>query len=135
MLSTRFSRQRLAQVAWLTVRHGALCLALVLPSFVSTCQGSTRYHPGNSMLAVAAMAPGMIYSPVVMLEEDWELNIKESDSAVAAPQVVTVMTPFGDNPDVYFVFEINHRTTPNYLPGGMEVEVWRNDGQVGSHRQ
>jgi len=86
-------------------------------------------------------APAWADTPsVVLVEEHWELETGEPDSALSAPQTSMVMSPTGDSNGVYFLFTLNHRSEPDYSPGGMQVQLWdgdhlldeRNSGETGT---
>lgn len=64
------------------------------------------------------------------IEEDWELVIGEPDPDVHAPQVVNVFAPTNSTTGDYAIFEINHSTQPEYLEGGMQLQLWRDDNCV-----
>ncbi len=68
---------------------------------------------------------------IMQIEEDWELNITEPDPTIAAPQVVTVMTPFENASDFYMAFAVNHRFNPSNSTGGMELQLWYQGEQMG----
>lgn len=82
-------------------------------------------HPGRSHGLNAA-------DPVAYtrIEEDWELVIGEPDPDVHAPQVVNVFAPTNSLSNDYAIFEINHSTQPEYLEGGMQLQLWRDDDCV-----
>lgn len=61
---------------------------------------------------------------VVRVEEDWELVIGTPDSKNAAPQVTCVMAPVDNLNGVYTTFLVNHRNTPKFMAGGMELQAW-----------
>jgi len=81
-------------------------------------------------LAWCVAAPALAQSQIVQIEEHWELAIGEPDSPVSAPQVTMVMSPYADLDGQYFVFTINHRSVPNYEPGGLQVQLWNGDEPV-----
>jgi hypothetical protein len=86
-------------------------------------------------LAVCAGAfllamPAWAQSKVVLVEEHWELQIAEPGADSSAPQVSMVMSATGDSDNEFFVFNINHHSTPQYAPGGMQVQMWDSDGLV-----
>lgn len=66
------------------------------------------------------------------IEEDWEVLIGEPNPDEEAPQIINVFSPEvtsdGDGvsyPEGEFaVFELNHRTQPDYQDGGMQLQHW-----------
>ena len=70
---------------------------------------------------------------LVKVEETWALTVGEPNLVANAPQVSMVMSSFGDLDEDYFIFLINYRTTPDYAPGGCQVQHWDADTTVG-HR-
>jgi hypothetical protein len=76
-------------------------------------------------LAVAAAWSGPIYAlDVVAIEEHWEMTVGEPDASSSGPQVCMVTTPSGHLDGNFFMFTINHRSHPEYAPGGMQVQQW-----------
>jgi hypothetical protein len=61
---------------------------------------------------------------VTRIEEDWELLVNTSDPETSAPQITTIMTPSSATSDQYFVFNLNHSTSPDYEKGGMQLHSW-----------
>ena len=111
--------------------------ALVLPYVQGTCYGSVT-SVIRSAVWTAAMDSAMSSSfdtecpgRIVRIEEDWELLVGEPDAKLGAPQLGTVMTPGGDASDLYVIFLLNHRINPTYTPGGLELQLWFQDQQLG----
>lgn len=75
-------------------------------------------------MAALIAAPAGAQSQVLMVEEHWELQIGEPDSDTSAPQASMVMSPTADSEDVFFMFTLNHQNSPDYEPGGMQVQLW-----------
>lgn len=69
-------------------------------------------------------------SPIVEIEEHWELAIGEPDAPMSAPQATMVMSPSGNLNGNYFLVTVNHRNVPNYEPGGVQVQLWNDDSAV-----
>ena len=61
---------------------------------------------------------------IVKVEEFWELQVGEPDDNLSAPQVTMTMSPTASLDGRYFVFTLNHRTSPTYDPGGVQVQSW-----------
>jgi hypothetical protein len=61
---------------------------------------------------------------IVAIEEHWELEIGAPDGDSSGPQVCMVMSPTGDLNSDYFVFTLNHHSYPDYIAGGMQVQLW-----------
>ncbi len=66
---------------------------------------------------------------VVLIEEEWELRLGEPDSDSSSPQISMLMSATGDLESDYFVFALNHHSAPQWAPGGLQVQYWR-DGAV-----
>lgn len=63
--------------------------------------------------------------PPDQVEEDWELVIDQTDQVAVGPQITTSMSPGADLTSTPFVaFDLNYREYPNFLAGGMQVQVW-----------
>ncbi len=68
---------------------------------------------------------------IVSIEEHWELHVGGPETDRSAPQVTMVMSPQGNLDADFFVFTLNHRSIPDYVPGGMEIQQW--DGETAVH--
>jgi hypothetical protein len=75
-------------------------------------------------LLVAAPTWAAEPSPVILVEEHWELHIGQPDPGRNAPQATMVMSPSGDLDGAYFLFTLNHETAPDYRPGGVQTQHW-----------
>jgi len=75
--------------------------------------------------AVALIAaPAGAQTKVVMVEEHWELQLGQPDPDTSAPQASMVMSPTDDSEGVFFMFTLNHQNSPDYEPGGMQIQIW-----------
>jgi len=90
-------------------------------------------HLLSSLFAVgliAGAAPAWATDPALVItrvEEDWELVVAEPDIYSDAPQVTSVLSPFGHLESVYAAFEFNHRSQPQFTAGGVQVQVWNGE--------
>jgi hypothetical protein len=66
-------------------------------------------------------------SPLVAVEEDWELVVGEPDPNSNAPQVTCVLAPYGNVDGVYAALELNHRSLPEFVPGGLQLQLWNGE--------
>jgi hypothetical protein len=64
---------------------------------------------------------------VVRVEEDWELVLLTPDPETTAPQVTCAFSPVAELDSVYATFELNHRSQPGFAPGGLHLQVWRDE--------
>lgn len=72
---------------------------------------------------VAADDPGS--SPrIVRVEEDWELQVATPDPNNDAPQISVVFAPTADVDWAYAEFDINHHSHPDFIAGGLQLQVW-----------
>jgi hypothetical protein len=67
---------------------------------------------------------------ITRIEEDWELVIGDPDVAGNSPQVSCVTSPLGDLSGLYTVLELNHRTQPGYIAGGLQLQIWNGEQLV-----
>jgi hypothetical protein len=80
------------------------------------------------MTLVGLMSPACLAEiPIVKVEEDWELRVLNPDPNVGGPQVTCAVSPTSDIRSVYAVFEVNHRSEPDFVPGGLQLQVWNGD--------
>jgi hypothetical protein len=61
---------------------------------------------------------------VVKVEEDWELVISEPSPESDAPQVTCVISPYDGAQSVHAAFELNHRSLPSFVAGGLQLQAW-----------
>jgi hypothetical protein len=61
---------------------------------------------------------------VTRVEEDWELVVSDPDDDYNSPQITCTMTPSGGTGGLHVTFELNHRTQPDYINGGMQLQMW-----------
>jgi hypothetical protein len=78
-------------------------------------------------LALIACAPAAWAQEITRVEEDWELVVHDPDVATDAPQLSTVLSPFGHLESLYASFDFNHRSQPDFLAGGAQVQVWNGE--------
>ncbi|HOW17520.1 MAG TPA: hypothetical protein PLC79_00675 [Phycisphaerae bacterium] len=70
--------------------------------------------------------------PVIRVEEDWVLILNEPNDNLDSPQFHTTMSPF-PNLDSYFaVVSWNYRETPDFVPGGVQLQSWNGDERIRS---
>jgi hypothetical protein len=87
----------------------------------ATASGQVAPPPGGE---------GGSTDPVVRIEEDWQLVLNEPDSMMEAPQFQTVMSPFGTLFSYYALVIWNYRETPNFAPGGLQLQSWDGDVRI-----
>jgi hypothetical protein len=93
------------------------------------CECMTMAAPAVQPMPVSATT-----EDVVRIDEDWELVITEPDPNVAAPQIQTVMSPFQSLDGFFICFLVNHRNNPESAVGGLEVQFWYGESQLGARR-
>jgi len=102
--------------------HGdrALCRAFRL----SRCIGCAALLLTAMWLLGSSNAQAADGPRIVRVEEDWELVVREPDTATTAPQVTCIISPTGDLGGVYGALTLNHKTIPNFASGGMQLQTW-----------
>lgn len=83
------------------------------------------------LLACSAAAQGQY---IVRVEEDWELHVIQPDPMIDAPQISTMMLPFGSDSSILFQVDLNHASLPTFSRGGMQVRVCDDDYVIESER-
>lgn len=71
---------------------------------------------------------------VVRVEEDWELVVGTPDSDSVAPQVSSLISPVGDLESVHAAFELNHQSMPEFVAGGLQLQIWNGELPVASRK-
>lgn len=83
------------------------------------------------VLAAVELAPqaaqGQTSPPPDQVQEDWQVVIGTPDPVGAGPQISTAMSPVSDGSSPFFVFDLNYQDSPNFVAGGMQVQVWSGD--------
>src|SRR5690348_6875547 len=74
----------------------------------------------------ASLAQAQVSLPLLpdRVEEDWELVIATPDTVGAGPQMTTSMSPVADDTGPFVAFDLNYREYPDFVAGGMQVQVW-----------
>lgn len=81
-------------------------------------------------LFLATILSAAAQSPIVRIEEDWELKVLQPDFALDAPQVSTMMLPGGETSDLYFQLHLNHAPAPVFSQGGMQLRMSDDDTTI-----
>jgi hypothetical protein len=76
------------------------------------------------VLVGAGDAPAQTSPTIVRVEEDWYIEIGVPSTAEEAPQIITVTSPTTNISGHHCIYEINHRTLPEYAAGGMQFQYW-----------
>lgn len=84
------------------------------------------------LLADVSTARGQ--SPIIRLEEQWELEVRQADVRTNAPQILMHFSPFGQSSDYHFEIDINHASVPEYKPGGIQVRAMQGNQCLNSAR-
>lgn len=71
---------------------------------------------------------------VVRVEEDWELDVATPDANTDAPQVSCVISPVGNVDSVHAAFEVNYQSMPEFIPGGLQLQLWNNEEPLASRK-
>lgn len=84
------------------------------------------------VLVLAAVWSASAYADegasIVRVEEDWELVVDVPEANSVSPQVTCVISPFGGIESVYAAFLLNAQTLPDFVAGGLQLQVW--DGEA-----
>ncbi|GIK15242.1 MAG: hypothetical protein BroJett003_02060 [Planctomycetota bacterium] len=87
----------------------------------------------SSAAGLAVLAAGALWSmptepdPVVRVEEEWELVLNDPHVDRVSPQFTTVMSPFPNMDSYYAQILWNHRETPEFTPGGIQLHSYRGE--------
>ncbi len=77
-----------------------------------------------STLLLTAAARG---DDIVRVEEDWELVIAQPVPANLAPQITTIMSPYGYVGQIRARFTLNAGGRPVAKAGGLRLQIWFNN--------
>jgi hypothetical protein len=73
---------------------------------------------------MATAAPVFATTPIVRVEEDWELRLLNPDPMTQGPQVSCVISPTSGTSSLHAVLEVNQRSEPYYAAGGLQLQLW-----------
>jgi hypothetical protein len=98
-----------------------------------------RWAASVAALLACSALPSHAYSQqsglsVVGVQEDWELYLGEPDPNSNAPQVACTFSPAGHLNDVYAVFEVNFQSQPEFVGGGLQLQIWNGDSPTESRK-
>lgn len=85
---------------------------------------------GAVLLTMTAVSTAWADAPVLRVEEDWQLVLNEPDDNVNSPQFHTVMSPLGDLDSFYAQVVWNYQETPEFLPGGLQLQSWNGEERI-----
>ena len=94
------------------------------PCAVGRPSWQLRYFLVLALLVTMATAASAQQPSIVRVEEDWELVVSDPNSYSDAPQVTCAISPVDNVNAVFANFEINHRTLPDFVPGGLQLQAW-----------
>ena len=86
------------------------------------------------VLVLAGTVSAQTLPTIVGVEEDWEMVLATPDPDSAGPQVICTMSPFANVDSLHCMLELNHRTVPEFAPGGLQFEVWYGEQLVTERR-
>ena len=92
----------------------------------------TRWSIIGAAIALICLLTNALFAQtaepdIVRVEEDWVVVVTEPDSSESSPQIITSMSSTHELGDVHALFELNHRTLPDFASGGMEIQLWSHD--------
>lgn len=82
------------------------------------------------VLAAAWNGNSACGADIVLIEEQWRLEIGEPDVDLCAPQVSMAFSATGGLEGEFFVFTLNHWGEPEFSPGGLQLQRWCDGGCV-----
>jgi len=90
-------------------------------------------------MLVCAVLPAQAFAQqpdasVVRVEEDWELYVGDPDINSNGPQVACTFSPAGHLNGEYAVFEVNFQSLPDYVRGGLQLQIWEGETPTDSHK-
>ncbi len=77
-----------------------------------------------ALVNLAGVVKAQDQTPVMRVEEDWELVVAEPDLETTAPQVTCVVSPTDGLDGYYASIELNHQTQPDFSSGGVHLQTW-----------
>lgn len=71
---------------------------------------------------------------IVRVEEDWEVVVSTPDPNCDSPQITAALLPQGSTDGLFATFEVNHQDVPEYVAGGLQLQVWHGETPLGSRK-
>jgi hypothetical protein len=81
-------------------------------------------------LSLATSAKSGDDDPIVRIEQDWEITLNQPDGTTASPQITLLLSP-ALNSQVVMIVTLNYQDTPNFYPGGVQVQLWDGEACLG----
>ena len=107
----------------------------VLAILRNTLHVQRKFALTTGLLAVLCVVPPVIATDtpegITRIEEDWEIQIGTPSPDESAPQITVITTPYLDLSGPYAVFEINDLTLPEFSGGGLQLQSWFQDQNIG----
>ncbi len=66
----------------------------------------------------------------IRVEEDWYVKIGTPEPEADSPQISTVIAPSWSLWGKYAVFDMNCATQPGFSSGGVQLQMWQDDGII-----
>lgn len=76
------------------------------------------------MMIPSVSGSGTEEAPVLRIEEDWKLVLDDPGEHLHAPQLHTVMSPFGHLHSLFAQVTWNYQEFPEFVPGGLQIQAW-----------
>ncbi len=76
-----------------------------------------------ALLAFCAGPRADAQSPIIRIEERWELSVTQPDPQKSAPQVLMSFQPFGLETPYHFEVDLNNYSHPKRKPGGVQIRA------------
>ena len=70
---------------------------------------------------------------IVRVEEKWELVVKQPDTTTVSPQVTCIISPHGHADGLFAAFNLNHKSYPTWVPGGLQLQLWNGDAPIAGY--
>jgi len=88
-----------------------LRMIVVLSASLDIISGATLFAQSTS-------------ASLVRVEEDWVALIAEPDAATSSPQIMNFISPLQSTSGVFGLVQVNHRGSPQFQGGGLQVQGW-----------
>lgn len=100
-------------------------------------RNSKRTWCAIAMTFLFSLSPGISASgqtsekTLVRVEEDWVALISGPDTATSSPQILNFISPLQTTDGIFGLVQVNHRGTPDFNSGGLQVQGWIGNTLVG----
>ena len=90
----------------------------------ATTSGTIETTTSQSTEGSTSVVKEPTADPILKVEEDWVLVVRNPEAEAALPKVLNTISAFPRLLIPYAIFELNHSSMPEFNNGGMQIQGW-----------